>query len=236
VRKRIGNEKCVSGSHEACSDLGFRRGGYRRTGRRGRDDPARSSGSANEPRAEGPRASFGIDPTEGNCPKAEPEKLPPDALAGATEAALDQVPSVFGDVEATEAAYAVAAYLGKSGLGRSPMIRIGLGCSQLLQDRSVTMDLVFPELEPSASLSQHTCSSRVSGAAIEFGESGAETLKVPGLRPKTALANPQRSSPTARGRYSSRSVAMRLSAGQPASSSQSSTARPWTHAQARAAS
>ena len=164
------------------------------------------------------------------------EKLPPDALAGATEAALDQVPSVFGDVEATEAAYAVAAYLGKSGLGRSPMIRKGLECSQLLQDRSVTMDLVFPEFEPSASLSQHTCSSRVSGAAIEFGESGAETLKVPGLRPKTALANPQRSSPTARGRYSSRSVAIRLSAGQPASSSQSSAARPWTHAPARAAS
>jgi hypothetical protein len=117
-----------------------------------RDDRA----SANETQAEGARASLGIDPTEGKCPKAEPEKLPPDALAGATEAALDQSPSVFGEVEATEGAYAVAAYLGKSGLGRSPMIRKGLGCSQLLQDRSVTVDLVFPELEPSASLSQHT--------------------------------------------------------------------------------
>src|SRR5215212_10387838 len=97
--------------------------------------------------------TLGID--LGSCPKAEPEELPPNALAGATEAALDQVPSVFGDVKATEGAYAVAAYLGKSGLGRSPIIRKGLECSQLLQDRSVTMDLVFPEFEPSASLSQH---------------------------------------------------------------------------------
>ena len=112
--------------------------------------------SADEPRTEGPMASPGIHPKKGTCPKAEPEKLPPDALAGATRAALEQVPSVFGEVEATEGAYAVAAYLGESGLGRSPMITKGLGCSKLLQDRSVTVDLVFPGLEPSASLSQHT--------------------------------------------------------------------------------
>jgi hypothetical protein len=77
-------------------------------------------------------------------------------LAGATEAALEQVSSVFGDVESTEGAYAVAAYLGKSGLGRSPMIQRGLGCSETLQDRSVVVDLILPKLEPSASLSQHT--------------------------------------------------------------------------------
>src|ERR671917_1913672 len=53
----------------------------------------------------------------GSCPKAEPEELPPNALAGATEAALDQVPSVFGDVKATEGAYAIAAYRMKSGSG-----------------------------------------------------------------------------------------------------------------------
>ena len=35
--------------------------------------------SANEPQAEGARASLGIDPTKGKCPKAEPEKLPPKA-------------------------------------------------------------------------------------------------------------------------------------------------------------
>src|SRR3712207_1732648 len=48
--------------------------------------------SANEPQAIEPPTSFGIDPMKGTCPKAEPEKLPPDALAGATVAALDQVP------------------------------------------------------------------------------------------------------------------------------------------------
>lgn len=69
---------------------------------------------------------------------------------------MDQVPSVFGDVAANEGAYVEVAYLGKTGLGRSDTIREGLGCSRLMQNRSVTVDLVFPELEPSASLSRHT--------------------------------------------------------------------------------
>ena len=110
--------------------------------------------SAEKPPAKEPPPSLGIDLR--GCPKAEPEKLPPDALADATKAALDQVPLVFGDDETTKGAYAVAAYLGKSELGRSNMIRRGLGCSQMLQDRSVVVDLIFPKLEPSASLSQHT--------------------------------------------------------------------------------
>jgi len=84
-----------------------------------------------------------IDPTKGTCPKAEPEKLPPDAL--------EQVPSVFGDIEANEDAYAVAA-----SRGGNRMITKGLGCSKLLRDRSVSVDLVFPNMLPSASLSQHT--------------------------------------------------------------------------------
>jgi hypothetical protein len=55
-------------------------------------------------------ASLGIDLIY--CPKAEPQKLPPDALAGAaTEAGLDQVLSIFGEVDATEHAYVVAAHL-----------------------------------------------------------------------------------------------------------------------------
>jgi len=87
----------------------------------------------------------------GRCPKAEPEKLPPDALAGATEAALDQVPSVFGDVEANEGVYAVTA-----SCGGDQMIPKGFGCSKLLRDRSVTVNLLFPKMLPSASLSQRT--------------------------------------------------------------------------------
>jgi hypothetical protein len=35
------------------------------------------------------------------------------------------------------------------------MITEGLGCSKLLQARSVTVNLIFPKMLPSASLSQH---------------------------------------------------------------------------------
>jgi hypothetical protein len=100
----------------------------------------------------------------GSCPKAEPEELPPNALAGATEAALDQVPSVFGDVKATEGAYAVAAYRMKGGSGpfgpRPGIVRDT--CRQRPQyagrllERSVEVDLILPKLQSSASLSQHT--------------------------------------------------------------------------------
>src|SRR5215212_7176293 len=47
-----------------------------------------------------PPTRLGIDLR--TCPEAEPEELSPDALVGATEAALDQAPSVFGDVRTTE--------------------------------------------------------------------------------------------------------------------------------------
>jgi hypothetical protein len=83
-------------------------------------------GSANEPQAEEPPPSLGIDLI--HCPKAEPEELPPYALAGATEAALDQVPSVFGHVIAyvegealtSEGAYAGSAYLTEGGRASRP--------------------------------------------------------------------------------------------------------------------
>jgi len=107
--------------------------------------------SANEPHVKVPPTSLGIDPMKGTCPEVEPERLPPDALAGATEAALDQVPSVFGHVEANEGAYAVTA-----SRGGDQRITKGFGCSELLRDRSVTVTLIFPKMLPSASLSQHT--------------------------------------------------------------------------------
>src|ERR671910_845115 len=99
-----------------------------------------------------------------SCPKAEPEELPPDALAGATEAALDQLPSVFGDVKTTEGAYALAAYRMKGGSGpfgpRSGIVRDMCRerpqYGERLLERSVEVDLIFPKLQPSASLSQHT--------------------------------------------------------------------------------
>jgi len=106
--------------------------------------------------------SLGIDLR--SCPKAKPEELPADALAGATEAALDQVPSVFGDVKATEGAYAIAAYRMKGGSGPfgprprivREMCRERPQYGERLLERSVEVDLVFPKLQPSASLSQST--------------------------------------------------------------------------------
>jgi hypothetical protein len=106
--------------------------------------------------------SLGIDLR--SCPKAKPEELPPDALAGATEAALDQVPSIFGDVKATEGAYAVAAYRMKGGSGPfgprpgivREMCRERPQYGERLLERSVEVDLIFPKLQPSASLSQST--------------------------------------------------------------------------------
>ncbi len=99
-----------------------------------------------------------------SCPKAEPQELPPDALAGATEAALDQVPTVFGEVKATEGAYAVAAYRMKGGSGPfgprpgivRDMCRERPHYGERLLERSVEVDLIFPKLQPSASLSQST--------------------------------------------------------------------------------
>jgi hypothetical protein len=83
----------------------------------GQQDVGGSSPDSEPTHQSTPPTTLGIDLR--SCPKAEPEELPPNALAGATEAALDQVPSVFGDVKATEGAYAVAAYRMKGGSVRS---------------------------------------------------------------------------------------------------------------------
>lgn len=111
--------------------------------------------SANEPRAEEPPASLGIDPMKGTCPKVEPEKLPPDALAGATETALAH----FENVEEAESQYAVSAERGeyathnefyKNCTDLSPQR------GRLLQERSVEVHLIWPKMFPSASMSQHS--------------------------------------------------------------------------------
>jgi hypothetical protein len=113
-----------------------------------------------------------------SCPKAEPEELPPDALAGATEAALDQVPSVFGDVKSTEGAYAVAAYRMKDGSGPfgprpgivREMCRDRPQYGERLLERSVEVDLIFPKLRWSASLSQATVFvARFQGEYLVYG-------------------------------------------------------------------
>jgi hypothetical protein len=122
--------------------------------------------SANEPQAKEPPPSLGIDLI--HCPKAEPEELPPYALAGATEAALDQLPSVKGyvlayvdgEAQTARGTYASSAYLTRGGSASRPGVIKGM-CrerpqyAQLLLDRSVEVNMQSPEVE-SASLSQHS--------------------------------------------------------------------------------
>lgn len=55
-------------------------------------------------------ADSGIDPRKGTCPKAKPDKLPPDAPAGASETALGYLGENFG--EDAEGQYALVAYRG----------------------------------------------------------------------------------------------------------------------------
>lgn len=123
-----------------------------------RDDPGASTKE--------PPASLGIDLV--HCPKAEPEKLPPDALAGATKAALDHVSSgevvahIDGEALTTEGAYASSAYLTEGGRASRPgvirdLCRERPQYAKLLLNRSVEVNIFFLEVEKeSASLSQHS--------------------------------------------------------------------------------
>jgi hypothetical protein len=128
----------------------------------GQQSPGGASPDSEPTHRTTPPPTLGIDLR--SCPKAEPEVLPPDALAGATEAALDQLPSVFGDAKTTESAYALAAYRMKGGSGPfgprpgmvHQMCRERPQYAERLLERSVEVDLISPKLLPSASLSQHT--------------------------------------------------------------------------------
>ena len=98
-----------------------------------------------------PRAlSSGLSATR--CPRlAQP--LPADALAGATKAALAQAPALYRGidtrgVEATRAARSSAA--GPRGQ------QVARECGNVVAERSIVVDLFFPRMLPSASLSQGT--------------------------------------------------------------------------------
>jgi hypothetical protein len=109
--------------------------------------------SADEPQTQEPPASLGIDPRKGTCPKVAPEELPPDALAGATEAAL----AYFENVEEAEGQYAVSAERGlRGGFYRYNCPELSPQRAKLLQKRTVVVSLEWPKMFPSASLSQRT--------------------------------------------------------------------------------
>lgn len=93
----------------------------------------------------------------GGCPRATPEVLPTNALAGATEAALAEAPRLYENMN-SKGRYAEAAYRGMA----APVNRFYRSVcpgredhGRRLQRRSVQVNMIFPKLLPSASLSQH---------------------------------------------------------------------------------
>ncbi|MEA2277387.1 MAG: hypothetical protein QOI62_3796 [Solirubrobacteraceae bacterium] len=88
----------------------------------------------------------------GRCPNLPAQPLPAGALAGATRAALEQAPALYGGtrldgMRATEAILARRDDPGRGGYAR-------VTCGRRLQDRTVVVHLDFPAMRPSASLSQ----------------------------------------------------------------------------------
>jgi hypothetical protein len=84
------------------------------------------------------------------CPKAVPETLPGDALGGAATAALEEASRIYGDLDlhgrrATQASLA-AFDPDRGGFARK--------CGVAVYARTVVVDLEFPAVKPSSSLSQ----------------------------------------------------------------------------------
>lgn len=92
----------------------------------------------------------GINPRKRTCPKAIPDKLTADALAGATKAALIQSPAVYK--ADTKSRYAVSADLTAGTSRRAfhyPAYEIWKICAgssgKFFVARSVEVDMMFPE-------------------------------------------------------------------------------------------
>ncbi len=91
-------------------------------------------------------ASSGVTVT---CPAAQP--LTHNATAAAAQAALAEAPGLYQGIDTTGQyvdSSTRAAQAGPRGA------QIGLECGQRVEDRSVVVELHFPAMEPSASLSQ----------------------------------------------------------------------------------
>lgn len=88
-------------------------------------------------------------PPRGRCPRPRPQRLPPDALAGAVLAALRQGRGVYGGVSGIGATRAV--------LADDDPVRgsyAGHNCGALVRHRTVVVYLRLPSRTPSASLSE----------------------------------------------------------------------------------
>jgi hypothetical protein len=116
-------------------------------------EPLAKEPLAKEPLAKEPLGKVGLDPARSTCPTSEPDKLPPNALAGATNAALAH----FEGIEDAEGQYAVSAKRGLDGeFFRHNCSELSPERAKLLQRRTVVVILQWPKMFPSASLSRHT--------------------------------------------------------------------------------
>jgi|SRR6516225_7837138 hypothetical protein len=91
------------------------------------------------------------EPLRGVCPKQRPQRLPGNALAGATLAALNEAHLIYRGVDLS-GMRATEAILAADDPARGGYA--GLHCGHLVQSRSIVLYLQFPALLPSASLSE----------------------------------------------------------------------------------
>lgn len=90
---------------------------------------------------------LGLDPVKSTCPTAESDKLPPNALVGATDAAVAN----FEGIEDAEGQYAVSANRGLDGESFRPSCsELSSEGAKLLQRRTVVVSLRWPKMFPSA--------------------------------------------------------------------------------------
>ena len=87
---------------------------------------------------------------KGPCPRLHPERLPSDALAGATRAALDEARALYPDLNLTEMR-ATEAILATKDTNRGGY---AAKCGRATQARTVIVYLEFPRMKPSTSLSE----------------------------------------------------------------------------------
>jgi hypothetical protein len=92
------------------------------------------------------------EPSQGRCPKRHIQRLPRDAVARATLAALDQAPAVYRGtrLKGMRPTEAILARLDDPGRGGYARVK----CGRRVQNRTVVVYLEFPAMRPSASLSQ----------------------------------------------------------------------------------
>jgi hypothetical protein len=87
-----------------------------------------------------------------SCP-LHPQVLPGNAIAGATELALSRASALYPDLDTRGAVATSAARAAYAGVRGAQVVR---ECGDRVGDRTVVVQMLFPRMLPSASLSQST--------------------------------------------------------------------------------